>query len=87
MVCPHCRDEYLQKVSEGVSVFGDAEAIEVRNEHIKHEASVKSIGLLYYLGGAGAILGSLSMLMLVAGEGASSMEGAASLWPSLRSIF
>jgi hypothetical protein len=31
-------------------------ADQVRNQYLKHEASVKSIGLLYYLGGGGLLL-------------------------------
>lgn len=39
----------------------DAEAI--RNEHLKHETNVKSIGTLYYLGGIGMGLGFIGMLI------------------------
>lgn len=37
------------RVADVVNVGSDAEA--VRSEHIKHEASVKSVGILYYIGG------------------------------------
>lgn len=32
------------------------DAVAVREAHIKHEASVKSVGILYYLGGIGLLL-------------------------------
>lgn len=34
----------------------DSEAEEIRQEHIKHEASIRSIGILYYLSGALMVL-------------------------------
>ena len=39
---------------EDVSANAQAEAI--RKEHIRHEASIKAVGLLYYLGGIGVTL-------------------------------
>lgn len=40
----------MQRIQEGKGLpAGNAE--ELRKAHIKHEASVKSVGLLYYLGG------------------------------------
>jgi hypothetical protein len=47
-VCATCKPAMLQRMREGV---GNNEAEEVRKEHIKHEASVKSVGFLYLLGG------------------------------------
>jgi len=46
-------------VSDVVNVAGDAEA--VRAEHIKHEASVKSVGTLYYIGGVVLTLATLGL--------------------------
>jgi hypothetical protein len=46
--CATCKPMILQRRREGV---GNNEAEEVRKEHIKHEASVKSVGFLYLLGG------------------------------------
>lgn len=43
----------------------DAEAI--RTAHISHEASIKGVGLLYFLVGAGALLGGLTVLMVGSG--------------------
>lgn len=43
------------------SLNSEAEAI--RKEHIKTEASIKSIGILYYLGSMGIFVVALSMLM------------------------
>jgi hypothetical protein len=47
-----------------------SEAEAIRREFIKHEASVRSIGILYYIGGVIMILGTLGFL--VAGLGAPS---------------
>jgi hypothetical protein len=47
--CAACKPLALQRLKEGAAT----NAVEdIRKEHIKHEASVKSIGILYYLGGA-----------------------------------
>ena len=53
-VCAQCKPLATQKMLEGVTNANDAEHI--RNEHIKHEASVKSVGLLYLMGAAFMIL-------------------------------
>jgi hypothetical protein len=41
----------------------DSDAEAVRQEHIKHEASVRSIGVLYYIGGVMMVLGSLALIV------------------------
>jgi len=46
---------------EDVSANAQAEAI--RKEHISHEASIKAVGLLYYLGGIGVTLAALAGLV------------------------
>ena len=47
--CAACKPLALQRLKEGAAT----NAVEdIRKEHIKHEASVTSIGILYYLGGA-----------------------------------
>jgi len=40
----------------------------IRQQHIKHEASIKSIGLLYYLGTALTGIGGLFMLIFLAND-------------------
>jgi len=40
----------------------DSEAEEIRREHIKHETSVRSIGILYYLSGGVMLVLSIAML-------------------------
>jgi len=45
---------------EDVSANAEAEAI--RKAHISHEASIKAVGLLYYLGGIGVTLAALAGL-------------------------
>jgi hypothetical protein len=44
-------------------VGSEAEAI--RQEHIKHEASIRSVGVLYYLGGGFMLLGALALIGLL----------------------
>ena len=48
-ICSECKPVVVQKMREGV--VGDPEYERIRKEHINHEASVKSVGLLYFLGG------------------------------------
>jgi len=43
-------------------VAANAEAEAIRKAHISHEASVKAVGILYYLGGLGVTLASLGAL-------------------------
>jgi len=46
--CAACKPLALQRLKEGAAT----NAVEdIRKEHIKHEASVTSIGILYYIGG------------------------------------
>ena len=54
--------------SGGMNAGSITAAERIRKEHISHEASVKSLGCLYILGGAGGIAGAV--VILVAGAGA-----------------
>jgi hypothetical protein len=54
LYCAGCKSLALQRLKEGATATTAAE--ETRNEHLKHEASVKSIGLLYYLGAVACLL-------------------------------
>lgn len=66
--CANCKPLAVQSLREGVALNTDAEAI--RQEHIKHEASVKSVGVLYYLGAiAMVVMGVFSFV------GASALGG------------
>jgi hypothetical protein len=47
---------------DDISANPEAEAI--RREHINHEASIKAIGFLYYLGGVGLTIGGVGQIML-----------------------
>lgn len=47
--CSACKPQILQRITAGQPIATPA-AEELRKTHIKHEASVKSIGILYYLG-------------------------------------
>jgi len=60
-VCPGCKPLALQSLREGVALDGAAE--EIRKAHISHEASVKSVGFLYLLGGAFILLASLGLML------------------------
>ena len=54
---------------EDVSANAEAEAI--RKAHISHEASIKAVGLLYYLGALGVTLVGAAGLVAVGGAGTS----------------
>ena len=43
-------------------IGGNPQAEAVRREHINHEASIKSVGVLYYLAGGGLTVGSIAGL-------------------------
>lgn len=49
LVCAACKPVAVQKLREGVSVNPEAEGI--RQTHIQHEASIRSVGILYLVGG------------------------------------
>jgi hypothetical protein len=61
LYCATCKPVALQRLREGDSAASAVE--EMRNAHLKHEASVKSIGVLYYIGGAGAALVGVATLI------------------------
>lgn len=69
-VCPGCKDTVLQRMREGVPVDQTEEYQTIRLEHIKHEASLRSVGALYYLGVAGSVFVILSLFM-----GSASQQG------------
>jgi len=50
--CAACKPLALQRLKEGVHPRPVVEVEQIRKAHIKHEASVQSVGVLYYLGGA-----------------------------------
>jgi hypothetical protein len=70
-VCAACKPIATQKLREGVLDANSSE--QIRKDHISHEASVKSIGLLYFLGG-----GALALLGILATFGVFSSGRAAS---------
>lgn len=55
LYCAACKPLALQRLKEGVLTTNSA-AEEIRNEHLKHEASVKSVGVLYFIGGVVLVL-------------------------------
>ncbi len=57
-VCAGCKPIAFQKLREGVV---DSDAERIRKEHISHEASVKSVGVLYFLGGAFLLLAGIGL--------------------------
>lgn len=58
--CAACKTLLVQRVKEGMSMDSNAEVL--RRQYIRHEAGVKSVGLLYLLGGAGFLLGGFGVL-------------------------
>jgi hypothetical protein len=65
--CVNCKPLALQRIREGAGATSAVE--EMRNEHLKHEASIRSVGILYYLGGIALIV--MGMLGFAAGTGSS----------------
>lgn len=65
--CAACKPLALQRLREGAGTGGAAE--EMRKEHLKHEASVKSVGILYYLGGVGLFLAGILFLAALGSRG------------------
>lgn len=66
--CAACKPLAVQRLKEGV-VNTSSEAERIRNEHLKHEASLKSVGVLYYLGGVGLVLAGIAMAVAALGDG------------------
>ena len=54
------------QVEDVVPFAGEADAI--RREHIQREAAIRSIGILYYLGGGGLLLGAVAFIGGFAGR-------------------
>ena len=76
MVCTPCKEPYAQALREGSASTG-VNAVRwetMRNDHIKHEASLKSIGTLYYIGGSFSILVLLAFGGMVAFAGVGAAE-------------
>jgi hypothetical protein len=59
-VCAACKPIATQKLREGVLDANTSE--QIRKDHISHEASIKSVGLLYFIGAAFMILGSIAII-------------------------
>jgi hypothetical protein len=53
---------YAAPAARVADVAANPEAEATRRAHISHEASVKAVGLLYYLGGAGLLLTAVAFL-------------------------
>jgi len=63
LYCATCKPLALQRLKEGVHSNTAAEGI--RKAHLRHEASVQSIGLLYYLGSVLFVCGGTAVLVRV----------------------
>ena len=61
-------------MKEGVSTSQTGEWVAIREAHIKHESSLRSVGLLYYLAAFFMVIGSISMLTTL-GMATDSLEG------------
>ena len=67
--CAGCKPQVLQRIHEGIGL-PLTHAEELRRAHISREASVKSIGLLYYLGGTAlAFVGVIMVADYLGGYG------------------
>ena len=67
-ICGSCKPLVVQRLKEGTFVGGASE--QIRQEHINHEASIRSVGFLYMLGG---VLTALPALLLIASGGRTDM--------------
>lgn len=65
-VCATCKPVAMQKVREGIVVSGSEQ---IRQAHIQHEASVKSVGFLYFMAAAVLLFGG-SFSTLAGGDAA-----------------
>jgi hypothetical protein len=65
--CAACKPRALQQLREGATATTAVE--EMRKTHLNREASVKSIGLLYYLGGVGLFVAGIGTVSRGAGAG------------------
>jgi hypothetical protein len=74
-VCANCKPLAMQKLREGAT---NSTSEQIRQEHIKHEASVKSIGTLYFLGSAFLLLMSLVGLVGLVSESGRSRDATGS---------
>lgn len=54
---------YQTPTTTSPAILNDTEFEEIRRNHIEHEASVKSVGLLYWLGGAFLLLAAIVQLI------------------------
>jgi len=54
--CAVCKPLAVQRLKEGVIPVPVSAVDEIRKQYLKHEASVKSIGFLYFLGGTGLFI-------------------------------
>lgn len=73
LYCATCKPLAIQQLQEGVSLSPEAERI--RQEYLKHEASVRSVGVLYYLGGAFLTVMGCVAVAAGAGGGALGLSG------------
>ena len=87
--CAACKPQMLARIREGLPVSSPG-AEEMRNRYLKHEASVRSVGSLYYLGGGLLILAALGSVLGASSGGDTAVSaivgvillvlGAAQIW-------
>jgi hypothetical protein len=78
LYCAACKPLALQRLKEGGAASTAVE--EMRKEHLKHEASIKSVGVLYYLGGAGLLLVGIFSAVSLSGRSRGGAETAVSIF-------
>lgn len=69
-ICGSCKPLVVQRLKEGTFVGGASD--QIRQEHINHEASIRSVGFLYLVGSVFTCLASVSMMF---GPGAGGLSG------------
>ncbi|MGB0370854.1 MAG: DUF4339 domain-containing protein [Opitutales bacterium] len=76
VVCVRCKDAVLQRMREGVPLTQDEDVRAIRMEHLKHEASLKSVGILFFLGSGLMIFGGVMQILAAVGSGDPEMVAA-----------
>lgn len=70
--CATCKPMVAQRLREGLTM--DSAAEETRKKHLSHESSVRSVGVLYLIGGTGLLLIGLGWVF-TASAGRNAVEG------------
>jgi hypothetical protein len=74
--CATCKPQILQRLNDGLPLANPA-AEQLRQAYIKHESSVKSISLLYFLAGFGLLMAGIGFFISGINDESAEAVGAA----------